>query len=259
MACHNLLFAVCLFATTALADDPAWMQASAVAQATGADVLAARGSLLAIGPHADALERALADGATAPPPGTAADGKVLVLTDGPVESLMAMGAAIKSQQNAVAQPNPYPDIALYLALYYNEVHRYDDALKTIAAGVALAHTPNLGLHLPKLFTERATAYAGLKRFDEALASCEAGLTLAAADVHDKARMQRCRGFDLTELGRLDDAESAYKESLKLEPSNPLATRELAYVEHLKAGGHRAPTEQLNPPKQGDNAPGAKPI
>ena len=212
MTARHFLFALCLLAAPALADDPAWMEARNAAQATGASVVAARGNLRAIGPHAAELEKALADGAAAPPPSPAPDGRVIVLTDGATETMMAMAQAAKGGAGAAAVPNPFPDVTLYLALYYNEIHRYDDALRVIEAGLKLATTPNMGAHLPRIFTERATAYAGLKRFDAALASCEAGLTLASNDVHDRARMQRCRGFDLTELHRLDEAEAAYKES-----------------------------------------------
>jgi hypothetical protein len=39
---------------------------------------------------------------------------------------MALGDAAKSNRATVAQSNPYPAITLFLALYYNEVHHYDD-------------------------------------------------------------------------------------------------------------------------------------
>src|SRR5476651_1764364 len=172
---RSLLFAACLFCSAASADDPAWKQAQAAAQATGVDVNAQH-NLLAIGPHVDALEKALADGAaTKPEP---ADGKAVILTDGSVETLAAMIAAAKDKKSAVAQNNPYPDIALYLALYYNEARRYDDALRVVAAGLKLAYSDSLGSHLPKLFSERANAYAQSKRYDEALATDDAGLALA---------------------------------------------------------------------------------
>ena len=258
MACRSLLFAACLLATAAFADDPAWLQATAVAQATGTDLSAAR-SLQAIGPHTEALEKALADGATAPPPPPTPDGKTVFLTDGPVEALEAMGEAAQARHDAVARPNPYADITLFLALYYNEVHRYDDALRVIAAGLKLAHTPTLGAHLPHLFSERATAYAQLRRFDEALATYDTAMTLAADTNADKARFLRGRGYVLTEQNRLEEAEAAYNDSLKLEPGNPLATRELAYIERLKAGGAKAPGEILTPPKVDANTPGQKPI
>jgi tetratricopeptide (TPR) repeat protein len=242
MKTGSLFFGLWLFSTPAWADDPAWVQAQAVDQATASDVAKTR-SLQSIAPHVAELEKELADGA-ATPPALDADGKMVMLTDSPAESLAAMAEAATKKQSATAQPNPYPDIALLLALYYNEMHRFDDALRVIDAGLKLAHTQTLGQHLPHLFSERANAYGQMKRSDQALAVCDAGLTLPADKDMDRARFQRCRGFNLTELGRLDDAENAYNESLKLEPNNALATRELAYIARLKAGGTRAPTEQV---------------
>jgi len=247
-----MVFAFCLLSTAALAADPAWMQAQGVAQATGADVANNRNNLLVIESHVGDLEKALAEGAVPAPP--AADGKAVILTDGPGETLFAMAEAAAKKQNAVAERNPYPDVTLYLALYYNEVRRYDDALRVIEAGLKLARTPDMGEHLPTLFTERATAYAGLKRFDAALASCEAGLTLVATKNADRARIQRCRGFDLTELGRLDEAEAAYNESLKLEPDDPLAKQELGYIARLRAGNPKAPADQITVQPPGNDRP-----
>jgi Flp pilus assembly protein TadD len=53
-------------------------------------------------------------------------------------------------------------------------------------------------------------------------------------------MRRGRGFVLTELGRLDEAEAAYRESLKIEPDSERAKNELQYIARLKAGGPSAP-------------------
>lgn len=56
----------------------------------------------------------------------------------------------------------------------------------------------------------------------------------------RAHLQRGRGFALTELGRLDEAEAAYNEALKIDPNDDRAKHELEYIAHLKAGG--SPTE-----------------
>jgi Flp pilus assembly protein TadD len=56
----------------------------------------------------------------------------------------------------------------------------------------------------------------------------------------KARLLRGRGFALTELGRLDDAEEAYRESLVSEPNNPRAAGELNYIARLRTGARPAP-------------------
>jgi cytochrome c-type biogenesis protein CcmH/NrfG len=49
---------------------------------------------------------------------------------------------------------------------------------------------------------------------------------------------RKKGYALTELGRLDDAEVAYRDSLRSQPGNPVAENELAYIAHLKSGSQK---------------------
>jgi hypothetical protein len=44
------------------------------------------------------------------------------------------------------------------------------------------------------------------------------------------------GFQLVELARLDDAEAAFRDSLRIGPGNPIATDELKYIRHLRSGG-----------------------
>jgi len=49
-----------------------------------------------------------------------------------------------------------------------------------------------------------------------------------------ARALRGMGFCLIELGRLDDAEAKFNESLKIVPNNPAALNELKYIQQLRA-------------------------
>lgn len=44
------------------------------------------------------------------------------------------------------------------------------------------------------------------------------------------------GFSLIEIGRLDEAEGALRESLDLDPGNPMALSELEYIDHLRSQG-----------------------
>ncbi|MDC7684796.1 tetratricopeptide repeat protein [Asticcacaulis sp. BYS171W] len=96
---------------------------------------------------------------------------------------------------------------------------------------------------------------GLKRdpFDEAMIAehlfclAQAGRneeTIAAADKHlgnfmlalsdpGKAAILRRKGYALIELGRWDEAEKAYKESLKLDPKNEIAKNELIFIKEQK--------------------------
>jgi tetratricopeptide (TPR) repeat protein len=225
-----------------------WTDADAAVKATETDI--AKGGIQAIRDHVESLEKALAEGAKFFPPPPSADGNTIILADGQLETLAVLLRAAATKQNAKAVFNPYPGAAFYLALYYNEVHQSDDALRAIDAGMKLS-TPDgltLGAHMPALYSEQAAAFDALKRYQEAFDVCDKGLKLASAGKMDRARMYRCRGFALTELNQLEEAKNSYEESLVLEPENPLAKRELGYIAKLRAGGERAPGEQILPPR-----------
>lgn len=200
--------------------------------------------VLAIEPHVAALERALVDAQLIATVGDT----TYVLTDGMAEGLIAMAMTAESgEKNSgtkrVAVANPYPVIALYLGSYYDEVGRSEDALRVLDMGLANSFMPELGLgeHRPLLISERGAALIALKRWPDALKDYEDGLKNDALSDSDRARMERGMGFVLTELDRLDEAEQAYRDSLKLEPGNVRAQNELQYIARLKAGGPRAPS------------------
>lgn len=178
-------------------------------------------------------------------------GPIYVLTDGTTEMLLKLAAVAAAQEKAdnaavgrktVAVVNPYSILSLYLGSYYNEIGRHEEAVRVLDRGLALnaAHGSEFAETLPSLISERAVALAQLKRFPEALEGYESGLRLPGVEDRDKARMLRGRGYVLTELGRLDEAEAAYQESLKLEPGNRIALNELEYIKGLRAGGEKTP-------------------
>jgi len=243
-------------APAAAAADHPWERAQAVLDETNAD-LAKGAGYDAVRAHLKDLEGAL-DGADAVVAATGSDKDVVyVLTDGPADtlfSLLAVAAAadksgVKDTRKTVAVNNPYPAIALYVGSYYNEIGRYDDALRALDRGLALFATQGIGFgqHKPSLLAERAIALVQLKRLAEALAAYDEALAAAGDDdAKAKARMHRGRGYVLTELGRLDEAEAAYRQSLKLEPDNALAKRELDYIYKLRLGVPKAATEIVTP-------------
>ena len=50
----------------------------------------------------------------------------------------------------------------------------------------------------------------------------------------EARALRGMGFCLIELGKLDEAEKMFKDSLKLVPENQTALNEIGYIKELRA-------------------------
>jgi tetratricopeptide (TPR) repeat protein len=236
-----------------------WERAQAVLDATDAEV-ANGGGFSAVQAHLPDLEQALADADKAFAEAGAGTDVTYVLTDGPTDTLFSLtAAAAASDKNSgasgkktVAVNNPYPQISLYIGANYNEIGKFDEALRALDRGLALYSTHGIvfGAHQPSLVSERAVALARLGRLPEALAAYEDGLKLAAIDDKGRARMHRGRGFVLTEMGRLDEAEAAYRESLKFEPDNKIAKGELDYIARLRAGEEKQPG--------GITAPGMQP-
>jgi tetratricopeptide (TPR) repeat protein len=194
-------------------------------------------------------------------------GKVTyTLTNGDAEALVAMSMAgmgrdaVKAAQ-AVAIQNPYPKLGFHLGCYYDELRQPADALRVLDIALSLDSVSgrDLGAQRPFLIAERGAALGGLHRWSDMLADYDGGLKINDLDNPTKAQMDRGRGLALTELGRLDEAETAYNESLKNEPGNAHALNELKYIARLRAGGRPTATDMLHvlPPASDEpNAGGA---
>lgn len=246
---RSLLYAVLafglLFAPACAERVAPWVNAETLLKATLADV--AQSGVKGVASHATDIEKALDEGAVCFPRFDGGSGTFFVLTDGMMETLVGLGEAAADQKDGKAKGgkttalnNPYPFLALYLGSFYNEMQRPEDALRVLDKGMTLMVMPSLAAHAPYLASERALSLARLGRLPEALAAYDDGLKLAAIDDKGKARMQRGRGYVFTEMSRLDEAEDAYKESLKLEPGNRIALGELDYIAKLRAGAEKAP-------------------
>ncbi|KQY30161.1 hypothetical protein ASD38_12810 [Caulobacter sp. Root487D2Y] len=160
---------------------------------------------------------------------TAALGAMLVAA-----AASAEGKAGPGDNRAVAEFNTYGTAAFLLGTLAVEHRRPEEALVWLDRGLAF-QPDNL-----MLVTEKASALILQHRFAEALAFYDAlppaDLLADMANPDGEARVQRSRGFCLTELNRLDEAEAAYLKSLELEPDHGGAKAELAYIRKLKAGG-----------------------
>lgn len=215
--------------------------------------------------HALAIEKSLDEAAPLFPVSAAANGDIVVLTDGTTETLMALAPAPEDAgKRRTALENPYPLLGLLLGSLYVEVGRPDDALRVLDLGLSLSPLPGarLGRTVPGLISERGAALNALKRYGDSLANYEDGLKITSLSVIDQGRLHRGRGYALTELGRLDDAEAAYREALKLDPKDTRAQHELLYIAGLRAG--RPATEgylSTQPPASAEQdapRPGAPP-
>jgi tetratricopeptide (TPR) repeat protein len=167
-------------------------------------------------------------------------GGVLIIRDETQNPMLLMLAAAQAQPggslSVQAAPNTYGKARLLLASWYNETRRPKEALEQTGAGLALQ--PDNGF----LLIEHGAALGALHRNAEALASLEPWVeTHPMAPSILRAATWRAIGFNLTEMGRLDDAQRAFETSLKLQPNHPGAQRELQYIAGLRAGGPKQAT------------------
>jgi tetratricopeptide (TPR) repeat protein len=250
------LFAVALFLPAAALAQPGarpWEAARALLNSAIVKIRA--GGVLGLAADAPAMETALA---SAPKQqGTIVGDHVYLLSDGGAQALILLaGAATKESPYAgravTAVDDPYPTISFLLGSYYDEVGKPAEALRLLDAGLALPSQggPVPGLHRPLLVSERGAALVSLHRWADALADYDGGLTLSGLDPRTRARLLRGRGMALTELGRLDEAEAAYHQSMTFDPNNPIALQELAYIASQRAGAPRSDSalRSVQPPK-----------
>jgi tetratricopeptide (TPR) repeat protein len=195
--------------------------------------------------HMDALKTVMSHGPAVYPTIETRGDRTIVrsidMAQGTALSLVASAAAVKAGQNKVNIElafNTYPMAALLLGSNAVERRQPEEALRWLDRGLAW-QPDNL-----YLVTEKGAALALQHRFADALALYEATLALNAINFDDasQARLLRSKGFALIELGRLNEAETAYEASLKLEPGHGGAQRELRYIAEQRDGAARQKPE-----------------
>ncbi len=158
-------------------------------------------------------------------------------------TLMRAAAATMGRKSLsiVNLADPYPEAAFLMGSYDNETSQFAAAMVVLDEGLALE--PDYA----NLISEKAATVSMLNRHEESLAIYAKGLATIDPLTVDwvKARFLRGEGFQLTELGRYDEAEKVYRESLKLEPGHGGALHELAYIAQVRAGAARQGSVLLN--------------
>lgn len=149
-----------------------------------------------------------------------------------VNLTLLLGAAARKETTALRREvNLYGVAAFLLASYANEMHRPAEALGYLDHLIALQ--PDNAM----LLTEKTTALEEMKRPADALAAIDRWQAAAPLPSETaRARVLRARGYALVELGRLSEAETAYRDSLKFEPGHKGAESELNYIAQLRSGG-----------------------
>ena len=225
-----------------LAQLPPWEMAQKTLEAASADI-AGKGAA-GVQPHVAALEQALAAAPSVLLAPQYKGAEQVVLADGPAEAA-AVAAALAggagrtpAQGNVTVTNNPYPTIALLLGGHYVHAGQPAEALRVLDAGLALpgaAKGAELGASLRLLHAERGVALGLMQRWPHALASYDRGLRLPGLSAPERARLLRGRAVALIELKRLDEAEVALANALRLDPDNALARQEQLYIGALRSG------------------------
>lgn len=135
--------------------------------------------------------------------------------------------------------NAYPRAHYYMGFLCVKRKQFDRAIEFLDKGQRLEPTN------PMFALEKAQALVHSGRHAESLALYgsvrEIGPFVSARNV---AVARRGRGFVLIEMGDLDAAEVAFRESLEIEPNNSVALNELQYINHLRRGGGAVSAEAV---------------
>ncbi len=113
-----------------------------------------------------------------------------------------------------------------------ELNRFDEAAEALDRALELSPANS------QFLTERGYLYRASREWDKMLASHQAALEHVdfspdAQRDTERARALRGAGYALIELDRLDEAERHFRDSLKIEPGNPVALDELDYIKKLR--------------------------
>jgi Flp pilus assembly protein TadD len=115
-----------------------------------------------------------------------------------------------------------------------ELDRPDDAMAELEKALKLAP------YNPQFLSELGHVYQLRRKWPEMLKSNQSAEEFAQiASPEDRqaiehARALRGQGFALIELGRLQEAENKFLESLKIDPSSLVARNELDYIQQLRS-------------------------
>lgn len=154
-------------------------------------------------------------------------------------SAAASELALRSDIRVVR--NTYAEASLLLGAYAVEMRQLEEALRWLDRGLALQPRNE------SLTAEKLAALTALHRPADVHALAQEALNdpLRALTL-DRARFLRISGIALIDLERLDEAEAALNDSIRLQPDNPIARSELEYIARLRAGGPRTSVTITSP-------------
>jgi tetratricopeptide (TPR) repeat protein len=166
-------------------------------------------------------------------PAPADSKKAFFCADGSTQTLMVLLTAANAKQDAVVVKS-YNCFAYFLKGF-----ALVSLKRPAEAGVALQKAAAMAPLNMQYINELAEWHKSqgqwqlsIDTFKHAISKLEFAPPDQAAAMH--ARSLRGVGFGLIELGKLDEAEASFQESLKHAPNHPTALAELDYIKQLRA-------------------------
>jgi len=124
----------------------------------------------------------------------------------------------------------------YAKAYYLLAYMSIESKNTNEAEIYINKALELEPNNPILLDEKGIILQHMGDHDTAIKSFNSVIdSTECVNNHEKAKALRGKGISLIELGKLDDAENAFKESLAISPNNKVALNELRYIHLLRSG------------------------
>lgn len=136
---------------------------------------------------------------------------------------------------------------------YDALGQYDQARSELMQALTLAPmNSQYSSELAYTYLKDGNWNKALNLYKEAEANAE--LAPESAAVHLKCVALRGQGYALVELHHLNDAVTAYKSCLNLNPDDPKSHAELRYIDDLRKPGQRDPLQKYLNPAQSSSEP-----
>jgi tetratricopeptide (TPR) repeat protein len=151
----------------------------------------------------------------------------------PIESLSYMAIAATAKKSAEVLDTSCSD-AYYLKGYASlDFGKIDEAETYLKRAVSMA--PNNAMYLSELghvYQVKREWNNALAHFTEAESAAET-YSPAQIKINELCRAKRGVGFNLIELGKLDDAERKFREALAYDAKDKVALNEIEYIKELR--------------------------
>ncbi len=159
--------------------------------------------------------------------------KLVYCGEGPAQTLILLGMAVSEKKNGVVVDQFYCDA------YFMKGFALIDLNKLSDAGAYLQKASDLAPLNAHFMNEYAEWHKTNRHWQQSYDLFEKAKGIAEFSEESfrkevEARSLRGMGFNLIEMGKLDEAEKLFEQSLKVLPNNSSALSELQYIKEQRA-------------------------